>query len=161
MLEDDFGAVVIDDGLILRRALPILTGIDADAPFTQEGKATIVTIGERTEAIRQGLGELGNYLEARYGDFHMPQQAMRMAREEHPTAPFYVYPSCRKNQGRAYKMAGGVVIQIDRPGFGPSGNAFDVWDADLVDVTIDNSGSIDDLREMIHALPGMLNVRYG
>jgi hypothetical protein len=161
ILEDDFGGVVVDDGLILRRAAPILLGFDPDLPFTQEGKATTIRAGDRVEQVRHSLGELGNYLEARYGEDIMPLRAMQMANEEHAEANFWIYPSVRKGQGRCYKRHGGVVVQVNRPGFGPSGNAFDVWDESAVDIVIENDGSLDDLRERIHALPSFLKARYG
>ena len=161
ILEDDFGGCVVDDGLILRRALPVLLGFDPDLPFSQEGKATLVQAGDRVEEVRDGLGELGNYLEARYGEDIMPLRAMQMAREEHSEANFWIYPSVRKGQGRCYKRHGGVVVQVNRPGFGPSGYAFDTWAESAVDVVIDNSGSLEDLREQVHALPSLLKARYG
>ena len=157
LLVDEFGGVLVDDGAVLREAAPILLGYHADLAYTQEGKASTMSLGDRTETIRQGLGELGNYLEDRYGEFVMPIRAMERGQVAHPKAPFYIYPSVRKNQGRAYKAAGGVVLQVNRPGCVASGNAFDVWNESLVDIQIDNSGSIEDLREFVHALPSLID----
>lgn len=161
MLAEEFGGVEIDDGLILRKALPILLGLDPTDTFTQEGKAKVIQCGDREETVRQGLGELGNYLEARYGDYIMPIRAMEMARQEHPYAPFYIYPSVRKNQGYAYKQGGGIVIQINNPEAGPSGNAFDTWDPAFVDIQIDNdpAAGLDGLRRQARFLPAQLQVR--
>lgn len=159
-LEDEFGGVICDDGLILRRALPILTGIDPEDPFSQEGKARRYKIGEREETVRQGLGELGNYLEARYGDDIIPIRTMELAQEEHPNAPFYIYPSCRKAQGRAYKRMGGVIIEIDNPKACDSGNDFDRWDRSCVDLIIRNDPdemSLDDLRDYVTRIPELLD----
>lgn len=159
MLEDEFGGVIIDDGLILRRALPILTGIPEDWCFSQEGKASAVQIGDREEIVRQGLGELGNWMEARYGEEIMALRAMQLAAAEHPEASFYIYPSVRKTQGRAYRRMGGVVIQVDNPHAPPSGNGFDEWDRSCVDFVVTNDPGemgLDELREYIHALPELL-----
>lgn len=161
MMVDEFGAVVMDDGLILRQALPILLGLPAEAPFTQEGKSQRYTLADREESVREGLGELGNYLEARYGDDIMPIRAMQMALASRGAAevPFFVYPSVRKTQGRAYKRAGGLVIQVDNPLAPPSGNAFDVWDRSCVDFTIQNDPrdmNLDELREYVCALPELV-----
>lgn len=159
MLEDEFGGIVCDDGLILRRALPILTGVPGDWCFTQEGKGQVVTVGNRSETVRQGLGELGNYLEARYGDDIIPLRTMQIAMAENPEASFYIYPSVRKTQGRCYRRMGGIVIQIDNPSAPPSGNAFDEWDRSCVDIVITNDPDemgLDELREYVHALPGLL-----
>lgn len=159
MLEDEFGGVVVDDGAILRQALPILTGIDPSLPYSQEGKATVVRVGDRDEQVRQGLGELGNWLEARYGEDIVPIRAMQNAEAQYGNAvPFFVYPSVRKSQGRVYKRHGGVVIEIARPGVGDSGNAFDWYEPSLVDITIHNDGTLDDLREQVKELPRLLDV---
>jgi hypothetical protein len=158
-LEDEFGGVIIDDGLPLRRALPILTGIPEELCFTQEGKASTVRVGDRDEVVRQGLGELGNWLEARYGEEILAILAMKHALETYPHAPFYIYPSVRKTQPRAYRRMGGVVIQIDNPTVGPSGNAFDVWEASQVDIHIENDPSamnLEELREYITRIPDLI-----
>lgn len=164
MLVDEFGGAVIDDGLVLRQALPILTGIDPADPFSQEGKSRVYQIGNRQEEVRKGLGELGNWLEDRYGEEILALRAMEMApaiaRAQNATANFFVYPSVRKSQGLAYKRAGGIVIQIDNPLAVPSENAFDRWDASCVDLTITNdpgSMGLDELRDYVARLPELLD----
>lgn len=159
-LEDEFGAVIIDDGMPLRRALPILTGIPEEWCFTQEGKATTFELNGVEDQVRKGLGELGNWLEARYGEEVLAVLAMKYAVENHPTAPLFVYPSVRKTQGRAYRRAGGIVMQIDNPTVGPSGNAFDVWEASSVDLAITNDPGeigLDELREYVRRFPELLS----
>lgn len=160
MLEDEFNGQIVDDGLILRRALPILLGGDPQAPFSQEGKATSRLVGDRTETVREGLGELGNYIEARYGEDIVPVRAMEIARQEHPNARFYIYPSVRKRQGRVYRRAGGIVIQVDRPGADDSGNVFDRWDQSNVDLIVRNDGSLADLRARVQRLPDLIAARF-
>jgi hypothetical protein len=160
MLVDEFGAVVIDDGLPLRRALPILTGIPEAWCHSQEGKARGFELNGVQDVVRKGLGELGNWLEARYGEEVLAVLAMKHALEEHPTAPLYVYPSVRKTQGLAYRRAGGVVMQIDNPVAGPSGNAFDVWDTRSVDLVITNDPhemGLDELRDYVRRFPELLS----
>jgi hypothetical protein len=159
MLADEFGCVICDDGLILRQAIPILTGIPVESCFTQEGKASVVRVGDRDEIVRQALGELGNWMEDRYGVEILAERAMTNALREYPDASFYVYPSVRKTQGRAYRRAGGIVIQIDNPWVGVSENDFDKWDTGCVDLVIENDPrtmSLDDLREYIRYLPSVL-----
>lgn len=160
MLVDEFGGVIIDDGLPLRKALPILTGIPAGLCLTQEGKASVVRVGDRDEVVRQGLGELGNWLEARYGEEILALLAMNYALENHPKAPFYIYPSVRKTQPRAYRRAGGIVMQIDNPRVGASGNAFDVWEASSVDIRLMNDPDelcLDELRDYVTRVPELLD----
>jgi hypothetical protein len=161
MLEDEFGAQIIDDGMILRKAVPVLFGIPEDEPFTQEGKDRVYNVCGREETVRQMLGELGNYLEARYSDEFMPIRAMQVAQKLYPAANFYVYPSVRKVQGRAYKRMGGIVVQIDNPNAPPSDNPFDRWDKSFVDITINNDPSemsLDELRAFICELPNLIIV---
>lgn len=160
MLEDEFGGVVVDDGLILRQAVPILFGIPAEDCFTQDGKAKVYNVcGVKDEAVRVMLGELGNYLEERYSPEFMPLRAMEEAVKGFPNAPFYIYPSCRRDQGRTYRRGGGVVIQIDNPLAPASPNIWDQWDRNCVDLAITNdpeAWGLDELREYIHALPELL-----
>lgn len=163
MLQDEFGAVIIDDGMPLRRALPILTGIPEEDCYTQEGKSKVYRVGNREEEVRKGLGELGNWLEGRYGEEILAELAMQYALREHPDAPLYVYPSVRKTQGRAYRRMGGLVIQVNNPKVGPSGNAFDVWDENAVDLRFTNDPdnmTLDELREHVCDLPTVLNALY-
>lgn len=158
MMAEEFGGVVIDDGEILRKAIPILTGIPQEWCYTQEGKVQTVRVGERDEIVRQALGELGNWMEGRYGTHIMPLRAMELSSERHPDAPFYIYPSCRKDQGWAYRKQGGLVIEIANPRAKPTGNAFDLWDEDCVDMVLYNNPDhgLDALREEVRGLPARL-----
>lgn len=162
MLADEFWGLIIDDGAPLREAYPTLTGTLTDLPYSQDGKATRVQVGDRSETVREGLGELGNYLEARYGEEIMALLAMKHAEATYPSrivAPFFIYPSVRKLQPRAYRRAGGVVIQIDNPLAGPSGNAFDTWDTTSVDLVIDNNPDemgLDELRAYVRRIPELV-----
>lgn len=161
MLEDEFCGQIIDDGWILRKAVPFLFGVPEDEPFTHEGKAKTYSVLGREESVRQMLGELGNYLEGRYGEDFMPVRAMQIAEQLHPEANFYIYPSVRKTQGRAYRRLGGIVIEISNPLVGDSGNAFDRWDPSFVDLRIINDPltmNLDELREYVCALPELLAV---
>jgi hypothetical protein len=159
ILVDEFGGVIVDDGLILRKALPILTGIPEESCFSQEGKASVVQVGDRPEVVRQGLGELGKWMEGRYGKDVMPLRAMQLAQQTDPGASFYIYPSVRMEQGRVYRRHGGVVIQINNPTVKPSANDFDRWDPNCVDMEIENDPSTmskEDLREFVLEIPGLL-----
>ena len=152
MLAKQYGGFVIDDGMILRQAVPILFGIPEYEPFTQEGKAKVYDVCGRQESVRQMLGELGNWLEDRYGPEFMPVRAMEIAEKHFPYAPLYIYPSVRKTQGSAYKRAGGLIIEVENPKVGPSGNAFDVWDKSYVDLVIRNDpseSSLEDLERIV------------
>ena len=151
-IADLFWGHICDDGAILRKALPILTGVSPWHCYSQEGKAEVVKIGSREETVRQGLGELGNYLEARYGEEIMPLRAIELGREAAPEAPLYIYPSVRKNQGKVYREAGGIIIEIQNPTVSPSANAFDVWNRDLVDLTFYNDPGLHTLADLLQRI---------
>lgn len=160
MLIDEFGGgVIIDDGEPLRKALPILTSIPEEWCYTQEGKARTFELAGTEDQVRKGLGELGDWLEARYGEEVLAHLAMMNAARNHPDALFYIYPSVRKTQGRAYKRAGGVVIEIDNPTAPPSGNKFDLYDRSVIDFTIHNDPSemtLGELREYVQRIPNLI-----
>jgi hypothetical protein len=153
ILCEEFGGVLIDDGAILRKAVPTLYGINPEDCYTHEGKNRSYRVLARTETVREMLGCLGDYLEGRYGENFIPTRAMAEARRSFPNAPFYVYPSVRKTQAWAYRDAGGVALQIDRPGVGPSGNPFDEWNRDFIDLVIYNGFTLADLRQVARDIP--------
>ena len=66
----------------------------------------------------------------------------------------YVFSDVRfPNEVAAIRAAGGVLWRINRPGFGPINNHLSetaVQDVE-VDMTIDNSGTLDDLAEIVRA----------
>lgn len=163
MMAEEYGGVVIDDGLILRKAVPILFGIPEEECFTQEGKAKVYNICGKEVSVRQMLGYLGNHLEGMYSEHFMPVRAMQIANELYPEAPFYLYPSCRKTQGHAYKERGGIVIKIDNPRVEVSENAFDAWDESAVDFTLLNdpeNTNLDMMRNVVRMLGLSFTAQY-
>jgi hypothetical protein len=67
----------------------------------------------------------------------------------------YSFGSVRRQQGIVYRAKGGIVIGVRRPGVGPSGYEFDRFDEDLIDIWIDNDGTIEHLeRKVVWAAPG-------
>lgn len=149
ILHENLGAQVVDDGRVLRDACKALYGLSESDVSTQEGKAATRQVCGRNFQHRQLLGDLGNLLERYYGEQIIPELTLARLRQEDPyllNAPLYVFPSVRKTQGITYKAAGGIVVEVRRPGCGDSGNDFDRWDASLVDMVIDNDGSLEDLQ---------------
>jgi hypothetical protein len=141
-LAERYGAVVVDDGAVLRDAARALYGLELEDVTTQAGKARIVRVCGKDYTVRQLLGELGNLLEARYGDQVIPELTLKRLHARGPHgAPFYVFPSVRKNQGLTYIDNGGVVIEVDRPGHVPV-NDFDRYERDLIEDTVFNTGSL-------------------
>lgn len=143
-------AELVDDGLPLRLAAPLLYGFDESLPFTQEGKATLVDTPNGQETVRVLLGDLGKQQEAKYGNGFMPFRALQMCAEVERRAmvPCFVFPSVRRDQGAHYKrLRPGEVLHLEirRPGVGDSGNDFDQWDAASVDHIIQNDGTLEQL----------------
>lgn len=148
ILERRFGAVIVDDGVILRQAAPVLfQGIDPADCFTQEGKLKPVVINGKTYTVRQALGYLGQCLEDFFGEDYIPDQTVRRI-EQLPDAPYYVLPSVRKGQGHFYNAYGATTFEIDRR-VPPSENPFDVWDGNAVYEVIPNHGDLTQLEEEV------------
>ncbi|CCG43265.1 hypothetical protein [Magnetospirillum molischianum] len=141
ILEEEFGAITVDDGRALRDAGIVLYGLTEWHVSTQEGKASFVEVCGQKVQVRQLLGDLGQMLEDRYGEQVVPEMALRQVkkmRELRSDTDLFVFPSVRKTQGLAYKRAGGVVVEVVRSGVQPSPYAFDRYDAGLVDYSIVN-----------------------
>lgn len=136
LLEEAFGTVTVDDGHVLRKFAVEELGLTWDDVMTQDGKARTTEILGKTWVNRVVLGEFGDRLEAMFGDHILPFIATR----RHIAGQTWVFPSCRKTQGAFYRRQGGIVIQIDNPDVGPSGNNFDVWDENEVDFVVYNDG---------------------
>ena len=153
-----YGFRRIDDGLCLRQAVPYLFDCNSVDPFTREGKDKIVDTVEGRKSVRYLLGTLGDALEDYFGEFFMPYNAVRQARqvEEEEGNRNFVFPSVRKNQGVYYKRQGGYVVEVERPGIEPSSHKFDQWNRDIVDAVIVNDGTVEDLKNSAARL--MLNL---
>lgn len=166
ILQRRFGAVIVDDGLILRQAAPVLfRGVKLDDCFTQEGKVKPVEINGKTYTVRQALGYLGQCLEDFFGEDYIPDQTVRRIAEL-PDARYYVLPSVRKGQAHFYNRHGATTFEIDRIDVTPSENPFDVWDGTAVYEVIPNHGTLDQLeqevmRSMFHRFrdPGFASLR--
>lgn len=154
-----FGIVPIDDGLPLRNACKELYGLSDWHVGTQEGKKSLVEVCGEIVQVRDLLGKLRLDLQNRHGPGFIPWAAMRLARitTGDETTPCS-FGSVRGRQGHYYKEAGGIVIEVRRPGFEPI-NDFDQYDRTLVDLTIDNTyasagqfieAALQQLRETFH-----------
>jgi hypothetical protein len=130
-------------------------GLSWEQVSTQEGKASHTTICDHPFQVRDLLGSLGNMLEDKFGSQILPEAALKYALAEHPGKK-YVYASVRKNQARTFKEAGGICIEVKRPGCEWSGYDFDLYDQSLVDFTINNDGTIKDLRAEVLGVLGQL-----
>lgn len=156
LLAEEFGGVEVDDGLPLREAAIPLFGLNPEHPFTQDGKATRYEVCGQMVDVRSMLGDLGDYVEQKYGQSFMPERAIQTAYRDFPGAPFYIHGSVRKEQSLAYRSRGCLVIEVDNPNVRASGNAFDEWNKRYVDWRVVNDPrlmSIEDLRLWVRRIP--------
>lgn len=137
LLQMHYGFEAVDDSEILREAAKILYNLEDWHVTTQEGKATLITVGNESISVRKILGELGLYLEQK-DPHHIPKQALIRATTENPNGKFS-FGSVRRDQAQVFKATGkGLIVEVHRPGFVPV-NEFDKYEKDLVDVTITNN----------------------
>ncbi len=165
LLTELFGIEPVDDGDIIRRHVMDLTGLTPDDVYSQEGKLRHVTVFGKKWQVRQLLGEYGNLVEALLGDEAIPEIAIRSVLRQNvtPSGQFwgdnkspngYSFGSVRRQQGAAYKRAGGVVVEVLSGLKEASEWEFDSYDRSLVDFTIHNPGtSLEGLRRAILQSP--------
>jgi hypothetical protein len=135
----------IDDGLPMRDFAQRHLGLTYDQVHTQKGKAEITEFAGVKFENRWFLGELGNAIEALLGPDAIPTMA---ARKLEP-GNFYSVGSMRREQAKVWKKHGALVIEVDRPGCAASPYEFDRFNRNLVDLTLCNGGSLDDLSVTI------------
>ncbi|MCR9222953.1 MAG: hypothetical protein NXH70_02690 [Hyphomonas sp.] len=140
-------ARVIDDGEPLRFAAPRLFGYDANLPYTQEGKATLIDTPEGKITVRQSLGDLGKHLEATHGHEFMAWRAIRET--ERYSNPHFIFPSVRRSSASAFKGLDSIVIEVRRPGYDSSPHDFDWYDPAHIDYVIHNDGDVDQLHQLL------------
>ena len=145
--------IAVDDGYPLRDFAKSHLGLTLTDVFTQEGKLRTTTILDKDWQHRKLLGDLGKQLEAMFGADIMPFMATRNL----SARCAYSFGSVRRSQASFYKALGGLVLGVRRAGLAPSPYDFDKFDESLVDLWIDNDGSLEDLKVsvslFIDALP--------
>lgn len=116
-----------------------------DDVATQREKDRWSTVTGARIRDRDDLGRIGNALEGAFGEHILPWLAVQSL---DPNAR-YSFGSVRRDQGKVYKTLGGAIIGVRRPGVGPSSFEFDRFDESLVDVWIDNDGTMRELKEKV------------
>lgn len=130
-----------DDGQIIREHCMDLFGLTWFDVSTQEGKAGHKMINGKKWQVRQILGEYGSALESVFGEETVPAHAVRTAKailDAKPELRGMSFGSVRRNQGKVYREAGGVVVEIVRPGVALSGNVWDKYNKSYVTHTFVN-----------------------
>lgn len=147
ILDKLYGYQPVDDGYVLREFAVNKLGLTWDDVQTQDGKARFTEILGKNWQHRDILGTLGNHLEEMFGEEIMPFIACNTL----PKAGIYSFGSVRKTQGAFYRRVGGKVLEIRAPWAGPSPYAFDKFDASMVDLVIENNGTIAELEDKVRA----------
>lgn len=146
-------AAIIDDGLPLRLAAPVLFGFNPSYPFSHEGKAKEVLMPDGTtkRTVRDCLGTMCAILEEEFGEFIMPARAMELAEQTRRAegVDVFLFPSVRRRQGHFYKSKGGFVVEVDRDVEGSRYHFDNDYARDCIDFTIDNNGTLEDLQDEV------------
>ncbi len=153
LLSRNYAVIPVDDGECLRDFGKRHLGLTQHQVTHPDGKAEPIVFCGEEMLVRQFLGRLGNALELEFGEHVMPEIAMNSVAGQqalNSNAFIYSFGSVRKTQGWAYKKGGrGVVLEVRRPGIGPSGNDFDEFDPTAVDLVVNNNGSLNDLASTV------------
>lgn len=137
IISERYGVVALDDSEPLRKAARILYNLDEWHVATQEGKASIIVVGNKRMTVRTALGKLGNYLE-KDDEFHLPRLAIQKAMASDPSG-IHCFASVRKRQPVFFSDTGrAIVIEVIRDGCKALEN-FDKYDRSRLDFTIDNT----------------------
>ncbi len=147
LLHNALGYVPVDDGRPLRDIAIKWLGLTEQQVTTQTGKLEMVEINGRQWQVRDVLGEIGNAFEEKFGGDVIPLMAMQhYGLLGEISRGGYSFGSVRRSQGHFYRRHGGMVIEIERPGVGPSPFEFDRYDKDAIDFTVINDGSLGQLE---------------
>jgi hypothetical protein len=158
ILQRLWGLQLVDDKHTLREATKHLYGLTDWHVHTQEGKASLVQIGDSYKTVRTLLGELGEFIEAQDID-HFPRLALAQVQASGDPGPF-CFPSVRQDQARLFRQTGeSLVVEIARAGCKVV-NSFDRYNPDLADLRIENNwtgpDSLAHLEEAVRAAIGPL-----
>jgi len=141
----EYGITPVDDGNCIRDFAMRHLGLSEWHVKTQAGKASMVVLpGGKTMTVREALGEFGNRIEDLFGPDAIPEMALMKLPQRGP----FSFGSTRREQGQVYKRAGGVVVEVIRPGFDVI-NDFDQYDRSVVDYTILNGGGLSSLHAAV------------
>lgn len=152
LLHNALGYVPVDDGRPLRVIAMNWLGLTERQVNTQEGKAETVCLNGKDWVVRDILGEIGNAFEEKFGGDVIPLMAMNHYQMyKNIERGGHSFGSVRRKQGHFYRRQGGMVIEITRPGVGPSEFEFDWYDPTAVNATVVNDGSLEQLEERLCA----------
>lgn len=136
ILFEKHGVLPVDDAEPLRSIAMRHFGLTYDDCYTQAGKKRRSLVVDQEYEHRVILGEIGDALEQKFGDFILPWMATRSL----PDDKSYSFGSVRRTQPLFYASKGGIVIEVQNPLARPTGNAWDEYDRAAIDYVIRNDG---------------------
>lgn len=156
VLHQRFNVQPIDDGWPLRDFAIRHCGARILDVVTQAGKAQVFEFpGGKRMVMREFLGEFGNAVEAILGPDAIPAMALNAVKRERGTFPGFSFSSVRRKQGCYLKKQGVKIVEVTRPGVKVVYD-FDKYDRKCVDITIENTGSVEDLEAAVRKTLGPL-----
>lgn len=139
----------MDDGRPIRLEGMRRFGLTWEQVSTQNGKLEKCFAFGREMEVREALGLIGKEHES--NPLHWAEIALETLRVEGNDEPVS-FGSVRRTQGLAYKKVGGIVVEIVDPRKPESPYDFDQYDRSIVDFTVVNDGTLDDLRKTIETI---------
>lgn len=137
IISDLYGFHLYDDSKPIRDAVKTLYGLTDWHVQTQEGKRSLVRVGDIDLSVRKIMGDLGCYVEKK-DEMHFARVAVRTCKTMMPDSKV-VFASVRLRQPIFYKSTGeAIVIEVTRTGCGPS-DVFDEYDRTAIDFSIENA----------------------
>lgn len=143
-----YGHTHVDTARPLRDMTKVAYGLSEQDVATQEGKLKLRTVLGREYTHRQLQGDLGMAIEGFYGTQWMAERAIESAERTPGEHAAFVYSGCRRDQGKSYLAAGGIVVQVIRPGVFPI-HEFDHYDLSLITHSVANGGTLEDLERNV------------
>jgi len=147
LILEKLGYGLVDDGGPMRQIAINQFGATHDDVYTQEGKLRTTVVNGVTMTWRDVLGRIGNGLEHEFGGDVIPELAYNAV----PEGTSAYFGSVRREQGWYHAKRGALVLEIRRPGVGPSPYEFDRFNAEACHGIILNDSTLDVLEARLRA----------
>ncbi len=139
-LEKRYGFTPCDDAAAIRAETMRRHDLSLDDVTIQSEKEKIIDTSTGPRSIRRLMADIADEYISVHGTQWKPLQALADAQGLDRAC----FASVRRDEGRAYQAAGGILIEITRPGCHPRTQA-DTYDTDALDASINNDGNLQDL----------------
>lgn len=133
----------------LAEACGSLTGLAPELFLSQEGKST----NYKGVELRTIMGNVQDSMEAMFGDYHSIQRSLSY----YNITDYIVVDSLRKTQPLHFP---GLIVEVVSHRSVDTGYSFDLYIRDRIDYTLDNNGTVADLRDNLDKMFGDLGIRF-